>query len=495
MRNEPGIPSPLALPARSGGQSVVPNRPSAPLAPSDRPRLLGRLTSPARTRAAHLSGAQLHPVRLGRRRCGPAGGLAPWRRHRSRVERCRLPVLVLPDGRRLVAPSRFDVARAVGLPTRPIQKEYDLVIVGGGPAGLTAAVYGASEGLRTLVLEREAPGGQAGSSSRIENYPGFPDGVSGLELTQRIYEQARRFEAEFVVVNEVTAADPSAREPFRLSLLDGTELRARAIILATGVSYRLLEMPGLPELTGRGICYGSRVTEAFLYRGTNMFVVGGGNAAGQAAVYFAQHARQVTLLVRGDSLASSMSHYLIRQLDAVPNLTVRYQTEVVAAEGSGRLRALVLRDVRTGKDTRVAADGLAILIGQRPHTDWADGLLARDSHGFLITGDGLPAARPGRKSQTALRGPAALGAAEGAVWPLARPPLFLETSVPGVFAAGDVRQGTPKRVASAVGDGALAVQLVHQYLAEFAAADGRALKGVGVPRDSSAPSGFLKRLA
>ena len=321
----------------------------------------------------------------------------------TRLAGVRLPVLLLADGRRLEAPSRLEVARAVGLPTRPTQQEYDLAIVGGGPAGLTAAVYAASEGLRTVVLEREAPGGQAGASARIENYPGFPDGISGLELTQRTYEQARRFDAEFVLVNEVTAADPSAREPFRLSLLDETELRSRAVLLATGVEYRLLDVPGVAALTGRGICYGSRVSEALLYRGSEMFVVGSGNSAGQAAVYFAKHARQVSLLVRGDSLERSMSQYLIRQLEEVPNLGVRYHTELAAAEGTDRLEALVLRNQSAGTETRVPADGLVILIGQKPYTDWADGLLARDGQGFLLTGPDLPTARatPAQRAECA----------------------------------------------------------------------------------------------
>jgi thioredoxin reductase (NADPH) len=417
----------------------------------------------------------------------------PDDKHEGSLAGLRLPVLLLPDGRRLEAPSRLEVARAVGLSTRPRQSEYDLAIVGGGPAGLTAAVYAASEGLRTVVLEREAPGGQAGSSARIENYPGFPEGISGLDLTQRTYEQARRFEAEFVLVNEVTAADPNARRPFHLGLLDGTELRAHAVLVATGVAYRLLDAPRVPDFIGRGICYGSRITEALLYRGTDMFVVGSGNAAGQAAVYMARYARRVTLLARADSLAQSMSQYLIRQLEAVPNLTVRYRTEVASAEGSDRLEGLVLRDLNTGVEAPVPADGLAILIGQMPRTEWADGLLARDAQGFLLTGADLPPA--GSPRDPRLKRLPTSGTAAGGVWSLSRAPLFLETSVPGVFAAGDVRRGTPKRVASAVGDGALAVQLVHQYLGLYAAADARALNGRGVLRDLTAQTGFLKQLA
>ena len=473
----------------------------AALVPAGRLRVVDRFSSPAglelRTFLARnglgFEWVDLDADPLARFLIGAAE--AAGDEHEGSLAGLRLPVLLLPDGRRLEAPSRLEAARAVGLPTRPTQPEYDLAIVGGGPAGLTAAVYAASEGLRTVVLEREAPGGQAGSSARIENYPGFPGGISGLELAERTYEQARRFEAEFVLVNEVTAADPNAREPFRLGLLDGSELRSHAVLLATGVAYRLLDAPRVPEFIGRGICYGSRVTEALLYRGTDIFIVGSGNAAGQAAVYMARYARRVTLLVRADSLVRSMSQYLIRQLEALPNLTVRYRTEVASAEGSDRLEALVLRDLNTGAETRVPADGLAILIGQKPYTDWADGLLARDGQGFLLTGPDLPAPGGPRDARGRLASPAALPSAAGGVWPLTRAPLFLETSVPGVFAAGDVRRGTPKRVASAVGDGALAVQLVHQYLAIYAAADARALNGRGVLRDLTARAGLLKQLA
>jgi thioredoxin reductase (NADPH) len=382
----------------------------------------------------------------------------------------RFPVCLFPDGTRLEAPSRYALARKVGLHTRPSQPVYDVAIIGGGPAGLTAAVYAASEGLRTIVIERDSPGGQAGTSSRIENYPGFPQGISGQELTDRALEQAERFGAELVVANEVVTADPLARAPFRVSLLDGSELRSHTAIVATGVAYRLLDAPGIADLTGKGVCYGAGVAEAPLYRGLDLFVAGGANSAGQAALYFAQFARHVTLLVRGASLTESMSDYLIKQLAGVENITIQYRTEVAAAVGTTRLEALRLRNLDTGAETYRPADGLAILIGHKPATGWAQGLLKRDAQGFILTGDDL-LGTPGRRGRRSRR----------PWWSLARDPLFLETSVPGVFVAGDVRHGSTKRVASAVGEGAMAVQLVHRYLGEFAAADVKALDGAGLP--------------
>ena len=394
----------------------------------------------------------------------------------------RLPVCLFPDGTRLEAPSRLALARKAGLHTRPNQPVYDVAIIGGGPAGLTAAVYAASEGLRTVIIERDAPGGQAGTSSRIENYPGFPQGISGQELTDLVLAQARRFGAEIVIANEVVAADPLVRAPFCLPLADRTDLRCHTAIVATGVAYRLLEAPGVAKLVGKGICYGAGVAEAPLYRGRDVFVAGGANSAGQAALYFARFARQVTLLVRGESLTESMSHYLIEELAAVENVTVRFRTEVAQAEGATHLEALALRDRDTGAETHVPADGLAVLIGQRPATDWAEGLLKRDAQGFILTGRDL-LSQPGDGNERGRR---------DRWWSLSRDPLFLETSVPGVFVAGEVRYGSTKRVASAVGEGAIAVQLVHQYLGQIAAADARALGGAGLPRPLAAGSPRLE---
>jgi len=355
-----------------------------------------------------------------------------------------LPVVITADGDVLVEPSETDLAGRVGLTTTPSTDFYDLVVVGGGPAGLGSAVYGASEGLRTLMVERIATGGQAGQSSRIENYLGFPDGVSGAQLTDRARRQAAKFGAEILMTREVTGLE--ANGPARtVRFSDGGAVTAHTVILATGVSYRQLTAPGLPELTGAGVFYGSALTEAVGCKDHDVYIVGGANSAGQAAVYLARTARSVTLLVRGPSLRKSMSYYLIQQVEAMPNINVRVCTEISEAHGNGRLEGLTLRDANNGRTDTVEAHWLFVFIGAAPLTDWLGDAVARDSRGFILTGPDLVAHH-----------------LEG--WPLERPPYHLETSVPGVFVAGDVRSESAKRVASAVGEGAMAVMLVHRYL-------------------------------
>jgi thioredoxin reductase (NADPH) len=357
-----------------------------------------------------------------------------------------VPLVVTADGRALAAPTPAEVATAVGLSTVPGSDFYDLVIVGGGPAGLGAAVYGASEGLRTVLVEKRATGGQAGQSARIENYLGFPDGVSGAQLTERARRQAGKFGAEVLTACHVTGMEVRGSGRV-IHYGDGIELSAHAVILATGVSYRPLPAPGVAELTGSGVYYGSAATEAAACADTDVYIVGGANAAGQAAVYFSRYARSVTILVRGDSLERSMSYYLIQQLAEIANISVMTQTELAEAHGNGRLEALTLHDRKTGADTVVPASHLFVFIGAEPHTDWLGDTLARDGRGFIYTGTDLLVAgqRP--------RG-----------WDRDRDPLYLESSVPGIFAAGDVRANSVKRVASAVGEGAMAVTLVHRYL-------------------------------
>jgi thioredoxin reductase (NADPH) len=357
-----------------------------------------------------------------------------------------LPVVITPDGDPLIEPSDTELASRVGLATTPSQDFYDLIVIGGGPAGLGAAVYGASEGLRTVLVERTATGGQAGQSSRIENYLGFPDGVSGAQLTDRARRQATKFGAEVLTTRDVVGLEVcgSAR---RVTFADGTSIDAHTVILATGVSYRRLEAPGLSDMTGRGIYYGSALTEASACLGQDVYVVGGANSAGQAAVYLARHARSVTILVRGSSLEKSMSYYLIRQIADIPNISVRTCTEVIEAKGSDHLESLTLRDTGKGTTESVDAQLLFLFIGAAPLTDWLEGVVVRDSRGFVVAGPDLSPAgdRP-------------------AGWELDRMPYHLETSVPGVFVAGDARAESAKRVASAVGEGALAVMLVHRYL-------------------------------
>ena len=357
-----------------------------------------------------------------------------------------LPVVITADGGTLLAPSTTELATAVGLLTTPATNFYDLVVVGGGPAGLGAAVYGASEGLRTLLVERQATGGQAGQSSRIENYLGFPDGVSGAQLTDRARRQAIRFGAEILTTRDVTGLE--ARGPARMvSFGDGTEVAAHAVIVATGVSYRDLDAPGVAELSGRGVYYGSAATEAAACVDADVFIVGGANSAGQAATFFSRYAKSVTLVVRGDSLERGMSHYLIEQLQALDNVSMRLCTVVDQAHGDEHLESLSLRHLPSGATEQVQASHVFVFIGAQPRTDWLAGVLGRDQRGFLLTGPDLLV--DGRRPPG---------------WFADRDPWPLEASIPGVFVAGDVRAESVKRVASAVGEGAMAVTLAHRYL-------------------------------
>jgi thioredoxin reductase (NADPH) len=357
-----------------------------------------------------------------------------------------VPLVVTTEGKSLVQPTQAELAANVGLSTAPAADFYDLVVVGGGPAGLGAAVYGASEGLRTVLMEERATGGQAGQSSRIENYLGFPDGVSGAQLTERARRQAVKFGAELLTTRKVTGlgVHGSARV---LHFDDGTSVAAHSVILATGVSYRLLDAPGLADLTGSGVFYGSATTEAPSCADQDVYVVGGANSAGQAAMYFSRYARRVHVLVRGPDLTRSMSRYLVDQIESVPSIEVHPYTSIVGGGGERKLERLTLCDARSGAVREVDASWLFVFIGAEPRTDWLEGVVARDQRGFVLTGPDL---------LTEGRRPAG--------WELPRDPYHLESSVPGVFAAGDVRAESVKRVASAVGEGAMAVSLVHRYL-------------------------------
>ncbi len=356
-----------------------------------------------------------------------------------------LPLVLIPDGV-LRAPTTRALADALGLRTEAEQPLYDVCIVGGGPAGLAAAVYAASEGLSTVVVERHAPGGQAGQSAAIENYLGFPKGLSGSDLTQRAVAQVGRFGAEMVLARDVAALE--ARGPVRAVVFeDGGSIEARSVIVATGVSYRLLEGPGLDEHAGRGVYYGATASEASQCEGDDVYVVGAANSAGQATLNLARYARRVVMVVRGSSLDASMSSYLVERIMATPNIEVRLQCQVVAGRGEGHLEAVTIASRETGEQEEVPTNWLFVFIGASPRTEWVGPDVARDAKGFVVTGPGLA------------------GREEPPRWPLARQPFPLETSLPGVFAAGDVRLDSMKRVASAVGEGAMAVSFVHGYLA------------------------------
>jgi len=356
----------------------------------------------------------------------------------------RLPVVVTEGGDPLVAPSDAQLADTLGLTTNPSQDFYDLIVVGGGPAGLAAAVYGASEGLRTVLIETTATGGQAGQSSRIENYLGFPDGVSGGQLADRARRQAEKFGAELITARTATALEVNGSKR-TVRFADGGSVDAHAVILATGVAYRQLEASGCTELTGCGVYYGAAVSVASECEGEEVYVIGGANSAGQAAMYLSREAKSVTIAVRAPSLEASMSYYLIQQIEQNPKITVRTCTEVHRAIGDDHLEKLALINNRTDETEEVTCTRMFIFIGAAPRTDWLDGVLARDDHGFILTGPDLR---------------------NVCGWTLARPPHHLETSVPGVFVAGDVRAESAKRVAAAVGEGSMAVMLVHRYLAE-----------------------------
>lgn len=358
-------------------------------------------------------------------------------------ENPNLPLVITGEGDKLIKPSVTDLAQSVGLQTEAAKPFYDLIIVGGGPGGLAAAVYGASEGLRTVLIEREAPGGQAGTSSRIENYLGFPVGLSGGDLARRAVTQAKRFGVEILSPQSASAVR-SENDYHILTLADGSEISSHALILALGVAWRRLNVPGVEDFTGAGVYYGAAQTEAVACEGEDVYVVGGANSAGQAAMYFSRYARKVRMLVRGESLVKSMSQYLIDQIDETENIEVMPFHSVIEAKGDKRLEILRVKDSQTGEIKELETNSLFIFIGATPSTEWLDGLVVRDQRGFVCTGPDVGETVP---------------------WPLERDRFLLETSVPGIFSVGDVRHGSVKRVASSVGEGSICVQFVHRHLA------------------------------
>jgi thioredoxin reductase (NADPH) len=359
-----------------------------------------------------------------------------------------LPLVIFPDGSHMEEPSSSELAEKIGLKTRAQMPFYDVIIIGGGPAGLAAAVYGASEGLITLLIERQAPGGQAGMSSNIENYLGFPSGLSGSNLARRAVAQAIKFGAEILTPQEVVSIRVDG--PYRIvKLRDGTEISSHVLIIACGVSYRNLDgVKGIEKLTGAGVYYGASMADALSYRGEDVFMVGGANSAGQAAIHFSKYAKTVTLLVRGDSLNKSMSSYLVHQINETPNIRVLLNSKVTEVIGENRIEFITITNTQTGQLQTVPTSGLYIFIGGVPHTDAVAGLIERDANGFILTGQDLM--QNGRERPQG--------------WTLDRQPFLLETNVPGIFAAGDIRHGSTKRVATGVGEGSIAVQLALQYL-------------------------------
>jgi thioredoxin reductase (NADPH) len=360
----------------------------------------------------------------------------------------KLPLVFFPNGDRLEQPDTQEVAQKLGLRTRAGLEFYDLAIVGGGPAGLAAAVYGASEGLKTVLIEREAPGGQAGLSSRIENYLGFPNGLTGADLASRAVTQAKRFGVEIVAPQTVTGLRVDGSYRF-LKLGDGTEISCHAMVLAGGVQWRTLDVPGIDRLQGAGVYYGAGRTEAISCRDESVYIVGGANSAGQAAMFFSNYAQRVVMLVRGDSLAATMSQYLIDQIQKTENIHVQTRSRVVEVHGDDRLRSISIGCDISGSTDTVPATALFIFIGAEPRTGWLEGIVERDARGFILTGPDL--LHDGKRPKG---------------WSLDRDPALLETNVPGVFAVGDVRHGSVKRVASGVGEGSIAIQFVHQYLSK-----------------------------
>ncbi|MEJ2752824.1 MAG: FAD-dependent oxidoreductase, partial [Chloroflexota bacterium] len=357
-----------------------------------------------------------------------------------------LPVVFLPDGGRLIGPSIAELAHSLGMQTEASAPYYDLIIIGGGPAGLGAAVYGGSEGLKTLLIDKSATGGQAGTSSRIENYLGFPKGLSGAELARRATAQAERFGVEILIPQEVVAV--RVEEPYKfVTLSDGKEINCKALVIATGVDVRRLHVPGAEAVEGAGVYYGAAMTEAANYAGQHVYIVGGANSAGQGAMFFSRYASQVTMLVLGPSLSLSMSQYLIDQIEGTENIEVRTNTQVIEVNGDGRLESVVLEDGDSGVVREEPAAAMFVFIGATAYTDMLEGIVERTERGFILTGQDLL-----NDKETAKH------------WTLKRQPFMHETSIPGIFAVGDVREGSVKRVASAVGEGAIAVSMVHQYL-------------------------------